>query len=217
MCFSAEVSFGAGAVITAMGVAALRKAETTPQKLFAGIPLFFAVQQFTEGALWLTLDDPSGSELNSWLSHMFLFFAWVIWPAYIPFTMRQLETHTTRRNILTVFLIMGLMVSVLHIYHLIFHHVHAQAEGAHIRYLMDYQPKYPWVIGAFYFIAIVVSLFVSSAKRMIYLAVMVLTTFIITISFFQEHQISVWCFFAAVTSLMVLWVLDGMKKAGKTA
>ncbi len=218
MCFSAEVSFGAGAVITAIGVASFRKAKTTPQQLFACIPLFFAVQQFTEGALWLALDDPSGSELNSWLSRMFLLFAWVIWPAYIPLTMRQLETNDLRRRILTVFLVIGAAVSLLHIYHLVFQHIYARIDGSHIRYLMDYQPKYPWVMGICYFIAIVLSLFVSTAKRMVYLGMMVLTTFLITVSFYEHfHQISVWCFFAAITSLMVLWVLDGVKKASKTA
>tara|TARA_Y100001972_G_scaffold121020_1_gene164398 strand:- start:13189 stop:13848 length:660 start_codon:yes stop_codon:yes gene_type:complete len=215
MCFSAEVSFGAGAVITTVGVIAFKKADTTAQKFFACIPFFFAIQQFTEGALWLTLTDAPDSDLTSWFSHLFLFFAWVIWPTYVPFTMRLLETNPKRRTVITVFLVMGILVSLLHIHHLIFYHIHAQVDGPHIKYLMDYSPQYPWLIGVFYFIVIVISLFVSTAKRMIYLAVMVLATFIVTISFFQDHQISVWCFFAAVTSLMVLWVLVGIKNDAK--
>ena len=55
MCFSAAASFTAGAVLTGIGVATLRKVEHPTYYLFASIPLLFAVQQFSEGVLWLTL------------------------------------------------------------------------------------------------------------------------------------------------------------------
>ena len=57
MCFSATASFGASAVLGAIGIIAVAKAKTKPQRLFATIPLIFAVQQLTEGLLWLSLKN----------------------------------------------------------------------------------------------------------------------------------------------------------------
>ena len=55
MCFSANASFGAGVVLTIIGVAAIKKVQHPSQILFASIPLLFAVQQISEGILWITL------------------------------------------------------------------------------------------------------------------------------------------------------------------
>lgn len=49
MCFSAPVSFSAGAVLLGLGSA------KRPRELpFAAIPLLFAIQQLSEGVIWLT-------------------------------------------------------------------------------------------------------------------------------------------------------------------
>jgi hypothetical protein len=55
MCFSAGASFGASAVLGAIGIVTLTKAKTTDQIPFASIPLLFAVQQAVEGTLWIGL------------------------------------------------------------------------------------------------------------------------------------------------------------------
>jgi hypothetical protein len=51
MCFSAGASFAGAVVISAVGVATVRKAKKPTQRLFAGIPLLFGFQQFAEGTL----------------------------------------------------------------------------------------------------------------------------------------------------------------------
>jgi hypothetical protein len=57
MCFSAGASFAGGVIITGIGVAAFREVHKPSQLVFAIIPVFFGVQQFVEGFLWLTLPD----------------------------------------------------------------------------------------------------------------------------------------------------------------
>ena len=59
MCFSASASFGAGIVISTIGVVTLKKVSSPAHYYFALIPLFFAIQQFAEGFLWLALADSS--------------------------------------------------------------------------------------------------------------------------------------------------------------
>jgi hypothetical protein len=59
MCFSATASFGAAVVLGTIGIVAMSKAGTKPQRLLAAIPLIFAVQQVTEGLIWLSVDHPA--------------------------------------------------------------------------------------------------------------------------------------------------------------
>jgi len=54
MCFWAGASFGASVVLSIIGTAAIMKARTIPQGLFAGIPVLFSIQQLAEGMLWLS-------------------------------------------------------------------------------------------------------------------------------------------------------------------
>ena len=55
MCFSAEASFGASAILLTIGVISLNKSVNVPQKVLSCIPFIFGVQQFSEGILWLSL------------------------------------------------------------------------------------------------------------------------------------------------------------------
>ena len=48
MCFSTEASFISGAVLSIIGIATIKKAQTPAQIIFAVIPLLFAVQQIAE-------------------------------------------------------------------------------------------------------------------------------------------------------------------------
>lgn len=58
MCFSAEASFAGGVIISAIGVAVVNKIHKPQQSLFACIPIFFGIQQFTEGMLWISIPNP---------------------------------------------------------------------------------------------------------------------------------------------------------------
>ena len=55
MCFSPEASFAGGIIISAIGVATVRKVHNPTQIVFASIPLFFGIQQIAEGFVWITL------------------------------------------------------------------------------------------------------------------------------------------------------------------
>lgn len=54
MCFSATASFAASALLTGVGVMALRAVRRPEERLFALVPLLFATQQLTEGLVWMS-------------------------------------------------------------------------------------------------------------------------------------------------------------------
>src|ERR1700704_1243434 len=111
MCFSAGASFGASAVLSVIGTAAIIKARTVPQGLFAGIPMIFSIQQLAEGLLWLSLKDPQLAEWQPFFTYLFLVFALVAWPVWIPLTIRKLEKDVQRKKILTLLLLAGAAAS----------------------------------------------------------------------------------------------------------
>jgi len=110
MCFSAGASFTAGAVIAVAGVAAMTKVSRPSQRLFAGIPFLFAIQQIAEGFLWLTLQNDGHVILQKISTYCFLIPADVLWPILIPLAMILMEEDSKRRNILKVFLYTGILL-----------------------------------------------------------------------------------------------------------
>lgn len=86
MCFSATASFTAGAVLSTIGVVSIKKAKRPAEILFASIPLLFALQQISEGFLWLALTNPEYAYMENVSTHIFIAFAQVVWPFWIPFS-----------------------------------------------------------------------------------------------------------------------------------
>src|SRR5687768_16565317 len=99
MCFSAEASFAAGAILLGIGVVSLNKAVSGPQRVLAGIPLLFSIQQFDEGILWLTFSNPA--YMHWWQPAIltFLFYAQVVWPVFVPLSMTLIEKDPFRKRI----------------------------------------------------------------------------------------------------------------------
>ena len=79
MCFSATASFSAGAVLLGVGTLTLKSARRPPELPFAAIPLLFAIQQLTEGVIWLTFSYQAPL-LNTVMTHVYSFFSHVLWP-----------------------------------------------------------------------------------------------------------------------------------------
>lgn len=213
MCFSAEASFTASAVISIVGAIAIKRASNTPQKFFALVPLFFAIQQFIEGLLWVVLENPSYSEWKHLLIMLFLVFAWLIWPLYMPLSMALLEKNRFRKKILFGFFGLGLLVASGFIYVMIFHNVTAEVAQYHINYIYDFHPPFGWVFGLFYLIPTIGSLLVSSVKKMWILGGINLASYLASRIFFFSYVISVWCFFGAIASIMIYFIIKENTKA----
>ncbi|WP_269685226.1 DUF6629 family protein [Flavobacterium lacustre] len=212
MCFSANASFGAGIILSVIGIASIKKTEKKAQIYFACIPLLFCVQQVSEGFLWLSLTHPSFSILQKPSTYFYLFFAQVVWPILIPFALLKLEEEKKRKIMLRILVGIGLLVSLYLSYCLLFYTSEAKITGYHIRYQQDY----PIVFGGYgdflYSLATIAPAVVSSIKRMWLLSITILVSYLITLLFYVDYIISVWCFFAAIISIMVLYLLNHINK-----
>jgi hypothetical protein len=166
----------------------------------AAMPLLFAAQQFVEGGLWLTLPvSPEGS-VSSLLSHAFLVFALIVWPVLSPFAAFSVETDVLRRRMIGLCLAVGAAVAAYFLWTMLVHPHQALIAGGHIRYVVG---ETPVSVDGAYMVATTLGLLVSSRRAVALLGVIVLTGSIVSYGFYHEEFVSVWCFFAAVASVVI--------------
>lgn len=212
MCFSASASFGAGVVLSVIGVASIRKVQHPSQIFFASVPLIFAIQQIAEGFLWVTLPLPEYRVTQKVITYFFLFFAQVVWPVWVPLALLFLERERTRKKAQKVFVGIGALVSCYLAYCMLSYHVQAKIVGYHVAYEQDFPPLFRNYVGALYVIATIVPPFLSHIRRMWILGLATLISYIVTTIFYDSYLVSVWCFFASVISMSIYVVILEIKK-----
>lgn len=212
MCFSAEASFAGGVIISAIGVATVLKVHKPSQILFASIPLFFGFQQIAEGLLWLTMPLTGYDGVQNVSAYIFLIMAQVIWPVMIPLSVLFMEESQRKRKILIGLLVAGAMLSTYYAYCLLSFNVDPQIVGHHIQYNNDFPRSIAMIAFVFYLIATITPLFVSSIKKTHQLGILMTLSCLITGIFFTQYLTSVWCFFAAIISGVIYWILSDSKK-----
>ncbi len=234
MCFSAGASFGASAVLGTIGIISVVKAKTNPRRLFATIPLIFSVQQLTEGFIWLSLKDPGLATWQPLLTYIFLVFAMAVWPFWIPLTVRLLEKEAKLKKRMNVMVGIGAAVSVVVICVLSLYHVRVTMPmdpgnmkmpmdtspvtmplHHHLHYSFNFPPVAKNLIGGFtllYCLATIITPFISSIKKMKWLGIVFFASYLFAVIFYNSFVLSVWCFFAAILSTVVLWIIMDMRK-----
>jgi len=207
MCFSAEVSFGASAVISTIGVVAIKKSDKKEQLFFAMIPLMFGIQQFFEGWLWVSLQNEGYKTIEMISTFGFLIFAQLIWPVWVPLSTYLVEKDKLRKRIITVPLIAGIGLFFLLGYRMIVYDVTAQIDQQHIYYTIGNFNSTNWWSGIFYLLPAVFPFVFSSIRQINYLGILMLLLFVVAKIFYIKYMISTWCLFAAILSIYILFIL----------
>ncbi|XUX00707.1 MAG: DUF6629 family protein [Dehalogenimonas sp.] len=211
MCFSAVTSFVGGTVISGVGIATQREKLKPEQRLFASIPFIFALQQFAEGALWLILGSGSHGVIQDTATKIFLAVALVAWPSVIPLSIYLMENVKERKAFLIFLIVAGGIVSVFNAYSLVNYQVTAQIQGLHIKYIDNF-PSSQGFIPVLYGVSTIVPLFVSSVKRVWILGLAISISLAVSVIFYTQYVTSVWCFFAALLSVMIFWIVRTSRK-----
>ena len=200
MCFSASASFIAGASLSAVGMAALKRTEARTERPFAMIPLLFGIQQLTEGVIWLTFryDAPL---LKQTMTYLYSVFSHVLWPMYVPFAMGVLETVRWRKKAIFAFGVAGVTVGLYLLYFIVTVPMVAEVIGRHIVYASPHFYLIPVMV--LYLAATCVSCFFSTHGFVKLFGVLMLLSFIAAYLVHVMALVSIWCFFAAILSLLV--------------
>ena len=200
MCFSATASFSAGAVLLGLGTLTLKSARRLHELLFAAIPLLFAIQQLSEGVIWLTFryEVP---QLNTVMTHVYSFFSHVLWPAYVPLAVLLIEPPGRHRQVLLAFVATGGAVGAYLLYVLVAFPVVSQPTGQHIEYVSPH--FFAAAVMTLYLLSTTLSPILSTHRMVKVFGVLALLSFGTVYFFYATWFISVWCFFAALLSAVV--------------
>jgi hypothetical protein len=209
MCFSATASFIAGSVLTGAGITAMVRTRKSSDLFFSAIPLLFAVQQFAEGMLWLVLDKNLYTEYGQLSLFVFLLFAQVIWPVWVPYAVYKTEAGAKRKKWLLAFVAVGLAFAAYATWCLVMFPFSARVMNHHILYTLQFR-NFPWtyISTGFYLAATMVPLFISGIRRIRLLGYTIFASFILSVIIYPEHVISTWCYFAAILSFQILYATE---------
>jgi hypothetical protein len=207
MCFSSSASFGAGVFLTSIGVIVIKKVGYNKQILFAVIPILFGIQQITEGYLWISLTSPRNYWLQQFTTYIFLIIAQIIWPIIIPLSIYLKDKNKQFHKIKLLLILTGIIVSGYLTYCLATFKVEAQIAGMHILYNENFPPQLYYLSGLLYIIATATMPLLSDNKLMRYLGITIIVSYFFTKIFYSGYEISVWCFFASIISVLILIII----------
>ena len=113
MCFSAQADLVGGVVLVAIGFDAVRHVDDQRDHLaFAALPLLLGAHQLDEAFVWWGLQGHINAHVGEVALWLYLLFAFVVLPVYVPLAIRALEPPGRRRKTMTGFAGLGALVSV---------------------------------------------------------------------------------------------------------
>ncbi|MBA3751901.1 hypothetical protein H0X06_03865 [Candidatus Dependentiae bacterium] len=212
MCFSAQASFLAAGLLTVIAIASYAKATRPSYLLLAVIPLFFALQQYAEGILWLSIPQGGPPWLLTGATYLFLTIAGFGWPFILSFTAFALEKDPERKRVLAVFVGTAVLWALVGGYHLFAYGITTAITESHILYTLNSPFLHaPW-LGWYYCAAILLPFFIASRRSLNLLGIAITLSCAVAYIFWYNHFLSVWCFFAALISAASYFVLLSLKK-----
>ena len=216
MCFSANGSFALAGLLTGVGAVSLAGNSAPARRMFAAVPLLFATQQAAEGVVWRTLDRPGAEGLLAGAIRVFLGVALILWPLWLPLSLQRIERDPSRRRTLLWAAVAGALVAVYATFLLARWEPVARVAGHSIHY--DYGTRHGLLSSllylALYAIPTVGPFFLSTARRARTIGITLVLSLVLAIVVERSALTSVWCFFAAVLSGLVL--LSVRDEGGRT-
>lgn len=191
MCFSANLSFSASAVLTLMSFLLIARNKRGRYYFLTFIPLFFGIQQFIEGMVWLKGD-------SIWKNY-YLFFALSFWPIYIPLSLYVADREKGHLFCLGVGFALAFS----------FFFIIPQFRILPSPYSIHYfnQNYSSLTASVLYAISTVPPLFISTLKHMWILGILAISSALIINYIDKTIFISMWCFWAALFSAGLFFIL----------
>ena len=218
MCFSAAGSFVASGLLSGVGDVSFHRNVERPYRMVAAIPFLFALQQAAEGVVWLTIPHPSEAELQRIAATIFLGCALIVWPVWLSFSLRRVERIPERRRILGALGWIGFVVAVIASALLARRSPDVSIAGHSIHYGRaggGSSDALNVLLILAYVVPTVVPFFVSTMRLARTIGATLIVSLIVTAVAERNALTSVWCFFAALLSVLIVIGIDAeQKKSG---
>jgi hypothetical protein len=203
MCFSPTASFVSAAVIGTIGVATLRHVRDPRTALFAATPILFALHQFTEGFVWLGLDGRIGPSWRDHAALAFTLYAQGLLPFLMPLAVLLMEPDGWRRKVILGLTAIGAVAAIWDTYGLLALPLRVFVDHDSIAYRNVMTGSL--AISLLYILATCGALLLSSFRVVRWYGLVNVIALTIVEIVKAETFASVWCFYAALMSVILYW------------
>ncbi len=190
----------AGTALVPVAALTLRKVKYRRELLFAALPALFSAHQLLEVAVWAGLDGRVAPGLAEFAMRAYLFIAWPLLPTYMPLAVMLIDPR--RRAAVAPLLVLGLIVSGYLGYVVLANPVEVIRHDHGLEYATVVAHPLFWAV--LYIVTVIVSLLMSSYRWIVAFGVLNLIGLILVAIFYVQSFASLWCFFAAGSSLLIL-------------
>lgn len=221
MCFSATASFTAATVLMPVAAYTIGTAWKVDKRYlgFAVFPLFFGIQQFLEGGIWLGIAQPDAAIVHLYALG-FLFFAYFVWPFLVPFAAFLIELDKARKRIFLGLSVFGFLLGVSLFVPLLFNPDWVPLRV--VNHSIDYNSQLIWegilpyaIIRVVYAGIVCLPLLWSSERQIRIFGVIITLSVIAGFAFAHYAFTSVWCFMAAIVSGYILVAMRSVSRRGE--
>lgn len=222
MCFSAEASFTAAAVLAPAGAWSVHRAFRSDRRYLAvaALPFLFGVQQFSEGVVWVA-GARGDAGLTAQASLLYMFFSWLAWPVWVPVSAYFLEP-ARRKPLYLGFAIAGGMLGALQYVPYFAHEGWLATRFLPYAVIYEGRELLDYVTGrevtySIYVTVVIGPLLLSSIRDVKIFGALAMLVLVVTYVFFSYAYISVFCFGGALMSLYLVWMIHRLDRGQSAA
>lgn len=207
MCMSAEVDIVASVVIGGIAVDAFRHIERRDQLLLGTLPALFAFHQAVEVPVWWWADGTLDDSIGRPAMWIYLLVALVALPTWVPLAIRNVERDDRRRRWMEALVAVGVATSGVMLWQLLDGEVDVRAKDWHLQYVFGLDR--PVVVITAYLLATCGPLLLASQPTLRWYGVSNAVAVAVIAALSVSAVVSIWCIWAAVTSVAIAWYLRG--------
>lgn len=213
MCFSVEADLVTGAVLAPLGVLSLAQVRAPRELLLASLPLLLAAHQLVESLVWAGFDGDVSATTAHGAALAYVIFALPVLPSLLPLAVLLVVDATHRRRV-APFVALGLAVSVVMARVLVDPGLtvtqHPHAIGYYVGFDAD-----DWFWTSMYVVAVTGSCLVSGQRLIQAFGVVNLVGLLVVGIAYVDAFASLWCVYAALSSVLILVHLLRLRAAGR--
>ncbi|MDT0202934.1 DUF6629 family protein [Nocardioides sp. AE5] len=211
MCFSPEMDIAAGLLVTGIGIEGLRHVTSRRQLPLASLPIVFGVHQLTEVPVWWHLQGKVGQCTGDTAAYVYALIAVILVPILVPVAFAALRLGRSR-GLDLAFVVAGLAAAWM-----LFGILGTEAPGRRID-----GHQITWFAGQHigdhilpvYAIACLGPALLARSRPLQLFGVLNLVVVAALAALNQGGVVSLWCVWAAITSVLVNLHLRGVRFGG---
>jgi hypothetical protein len=177
----------------------------------ASLPLLLGAHELVEAFVWWGLTDKISWSVGGSAVWLYLAVAFVVLPVVVPLAVTAVEPDPTRRKVMIGLTAVGATVAIIYLVVMVTRPVGARIDGHTVVYSIHLGQD--GTVNALYVLATCGLLLLSSHRHIVIFGVVNLGAVAILLMLASDANTSLWCAWAAVTSLVIAGHLRAAHRA----